>query len=68
LPQDVDVLRVPPGAKDLKSATKMAVSDINVGDRALVRGRLSDDQKSIAATTVLIMTRASSASAHEAER
>ena len=32
LPDGVSVLRVPPGAKDLKSAAKMSVSDINAGE------------------------------------
>src|SRR5208282_355657 len=38
LPDWVTAVRVPPGAKDLKSATPIAVSDINAGDRVLVRG------------------------------
>src|SRR5712692_7708933 len=38
-------LRVPPGEKDLKNAAKISVSDIGVGDRILVRGRVSEDQK-----------------------
>ncbi len=68
LPGDVSVLRVPPGAKDLKSATPMQVSDINAGDRVYVRGRVSDDQKSILATTVIVMAQADLAKRHEAER
>jgi hypothetical protein len=68
LPDGVTAVRVPPGAKDLKSATPIAVSDINAGDRVLVRGKVSDDQKSMVATTVIDMSRAAIASAHEAER
>lgn len=68
LPEGVAVLRVPPNAKDLKTTTKINLGDINTGDRVLIRGKLSDDQKSIAATTVFVMTRADIASAHEAER
>src|SRR5947209_8832705 len=39
-------LRVPPGAINLNAATKITVSDIGSGDRVLVRGRVSEDQKS----------------------
>ena len=68
LPEAVTVVRAPPGAKDLKTATKISVSDISVGDRVLVRGKVSDDQKSVAATSVIVMNKADVASAHEAER
>jgi len=68
LPDGVTAVRVPPGAKDLKSATAITVSDINAGDRVLVRGKVADDQKSMVATTVIDMSRAAIASAHEAER
>jgi len=68
LPEGVAVLRVPPGSKDLKAATRISVTDISTGDRVLVRGKLSDDQKSVAATSVIVMTRADIASAHDAER
>jgi hypothetical protein len=68
LPDEVEVLRVPPGAKDLKAATKIAVTDISVGDRVLVRGRISEDQKSVLAASVIVMTQTDLAKAREAER
>ena len=68
LPDQVPVVGVPPGAKDLKSATKIAASDIAVGDRVLVRGKASDDQKSVTAAAVMVMTKTELASACEAER
>jgi hypothetical protein len=68
LPDGVTAVRVPPGSKDLKSATQISVSDINAGDRVLVRGKVADDQKSVVATTVIVMSRSAIASAHEAER
>ena len=68
LPDPVAVVRVPPGAKDLKSATKIAASDIASGDRVLVRGKFSDDQKSVTAAAVVVMTKTDLASAREAER
>jgi hypothetical protein len=61
-------LRVPPGSKDLKSATAIAVSDISIGDRVLVRGQVSDDQKSMVAKSVIVMAKTDLEKAHEAER
>ena len=68
LPDGVSVLRVPPGAMNLRSATKIPASEISVGDRVLVRGHISEDQKSILATTVIVMTQADLTKAREAER
>jgi hypothetical protein len=64
----VSFLRVPPGATNLSTATKITASDISTGDRVLVRGRVSEDQKSIIATAVIVMTKSDLASAREAER
>ena len=64
----VSFLRVPPGATNLNTATKITMSDISSGDRVLVRGRVSEDQKSILATAVIVMTKSDLASAREAER
>lgn len=61
-------LRVPPGEKDLKKAARIALADVAVGDRVYARGRLSQDQKSIPATAVIIMTKADIARKHDAER
>src|SRR4029077_13162179 len=68
LPDTVVVLRVPPGATNLNSAAKISVSDISLGDRVLVRGRVSDDQKSALALSVMVMTKTDLANAREAER
>src|SRR5262249_61625089 len=54
--------------KDLKNAAKIDFSDIGVGDRILARGRVADDQKSIPATSVIVMTKADIAKKHEADR
>src|SRR5216684_305282 len=61
-------MRVPPGEKDLKKAAKIALSDVAVGDRAFVRGHMSEDQKSIAAVAVIIMTKSDLAQKHERDR
>ncbi len=61
-------LRVAPGEKDLKNATRIAPTDVAIGDRILVRGRVSDDQKSVVATSVMVMTKADIAKKHDADR
>lgn len=68
LPDGVSVLQVPPGAKSLKSATKISVSDISTGDRVLVLGPMSSNHKSVQAKTVIVMNKTALAKAHEAER
>jgi hypothetical protein len=68
LGEGVSFLRVPPGATNLNTATKITLSDISSGDRVLVRGRVSEDQKSILATAVIVMTKSDLASARETER
>lgn len=49
------ILRVPPGQKDLKDAAPIQVQDLQVGDRVLVRGKASDDGKSIVAVSIVAM-------------
>jgi hypothetical protein len=61
-------LRVPPGEKDLKKAARIALENVAVGDRAFVRGHFAEDQKSIAAVAVIIMTRAELAQKQEHDR
>ncbi len=61
-------LRVPPGEKDLKKATKIALDDVAAGDRVYARGRMSDDHSSIEAVTIIVMTRADLARKHAADR
>ena len=68
LSEGISVVRVPPGAKDLKAATPITVGDISIGDRVLVRGRVSDDQKSFLATSVIVMAKTDLEKAREAER
>jgi hypothetical protein len=68
LADGVSFLRVPPGATNLNSAAKISLSDISLGDRVLVRGRVAEDQKSVVATSVIVMTKSDLAGAREAER
>jgi len=59
---------IPPGEKDLKKATKIALSDVVVGDRLLARGPLTEETKSIAAKTIVVMTKADLAKKQEQDR
>jgi Cu/Ag efflux protein CusF len=68
LEDNTSYLRVPPGEKDLKKASKIAFSDVAVGDRLLARGPLTDETKSVAARTVVVMTKADLAQKHERDR
>lgn len=61
-------LRVPPGEKDLKKAAKMAPSEITAGDRLYARGQFSADRASIAAASVIVMTKADLAQKREHDR
>src|ERR1700733_1113950 len=48
----VRVLRVAPGQTDLKTATPIQLSDLQVGDRILVRGTPSADGQSLSASAI----------------
>lgn len=52
------VLRAEPGQKDLRDAAPIKIEEIQVGDRVLVRGKPSDDTKSIIASALVAMKRA----------
>ncbi len=57
-------LRVAPGEKDLKKATKIAFTDVAVGDRALAL----EKDSSLPARAVVIMTKGDLAQKHEQDR
>jgi hypothetical protein len=50
-------LRVAPGETDLKKAARIASDDVKVGDRVMARGTVAEEQKSIPAITVIVMTK-----------
>jgi hypothetical protein len=62
------ILRIEPGAKDLKNASPLTLSDLQVGDRILVMGKISEDRHSVAATSVIAMKKADVASKQEHDR
>ena len=68
LPDTAKILRVAPGQKDLKSATPLQKSDLQVGDRILVRGRAAGDPHSLTAAAVIVMKQSDVAAKQENER
>lgn len=61
-------LRVPPGERDLTKAAKIGLSDVDVGDRVLARGPVSEDEKNATATSIIVMTKGDLAKKHEQDR
>jgi hypothetical protein len=49
------LIKTAPGQKDLTGATAIQLKDLQVGDRILARGTPSDDSKSIAASSIIVM-------------
>lgn len=62
------LLRLEPGQTDLKTAPAIQLSDVQVGDRMLVGGAPSDDGKSVAATTAVVMKKADVAEKQQHDR
>src|SRR5207249_8172952 len=52
------LVRIAPGQKDLKDATPIQLTDVQPGDRILVRGKPADDGKSVIANSVIVMKKA----------
>src|SRR5947209_14676302 len=50
-------IRVPPGEKDLKKGTKIALGDVSVGDRVMARGQVSEEQKAVPAVMLIVMSK-----------
>ena len=61
-------LRISPGETDIKKAARIALDNVTVGDRARLRGHLAEDQKSMVALEVLIMSKAEIAQKQQHER
>jgi hypothetical protein len=58
LTPEVKYLRVPPGSKDLKEATPIQLSDLQAGDRILVRGKPGEAPGTFVAATIISMKKA----------
>jgi len=61
------LVRVAPEEKTLKNSTKITAAEIAVGDRVLVHGQISSDQKNVVAVRVIDMSKAAIAQEHAAE-
>jgi len=62
------ILQIEPGKTDLKEATPLAFSDLQNGDRVLVRGVLADDGKTIRAASVIAIKKSAIADKQAKER
>src|ERR1700722_2479632 len=62
------LLQIEPGETDLKKATPLQLSDLQNGDRILVRGSAGPDGKSILAVSVIAMKKADLAARHAHEQ
>lgn len=60
--------RVPPGEQTLQGAVKISPSEINKGDRLYARGVFSEDSRSVAARSVIIMAQTDILQKQERER
>ena len=61
-------MRLAPGEKTLTNASKISFADVGEGDRVWARGKVADDQKSVPATALIVMTKVDIAKKQEAER
>lgn len=62
------VLRMAPGQKDLKDAAPLALTDLQPGDRMIIRGSLANDGKSVLAASLLVMKKADIEARQQQER
>ena len=60
--------RIAPGETSMANAATIALADIHAGDRVLARGKSAEDQKSIAATIIVVMSQGDIAGKQAAER
>ena len=62
------ILRVAPGETDLRNAATIQFSDLQVGDRVLVRGTPGGDAQSVVATSVIAMKKTDVEAKQELDR
>lgn len=62
------IVRVEPGQKDLKNATLIQVSDLQPGDRIVVRGKPTEDGKAIVASVIMAMKQGDLAAKQQSDR
>src|ERR1700681_2374598 len=62
------IVRIAPGKKDLKDAQPILLTDLQTGDRILVRGKAGDDNKTFSASSIVAMKKADIAEKQSHER
>jgi hypothetical protein len=62
------LVRIAPGQKDLKDAAPIQLHEVQVGDRILARGKVSDDGKSVTASSIVLMKESDVAAKQERDR
>jgi len=62
------IVRTAPGAKDLGAATPITASDLQTGDRVLVRGGKSSDGNSLLASSIIVIKASDVAARQQQER
>lgn len=62
------IVRIAPGQTDLKNATPITLQDLQVGDRILVRGKASEDARSLSASAVIVMKQSDVSAKQQQER
>jgi len=62
------MVRIAPGQKDLKDAAPIQLQAVQVGDRMLARGMASDDGKSVAASSIVLMKESDVTAKQERDR
>jgi hypothetical protein len=67
VPDAAKILVVPPGSKDLKSATAGTLGDVVPGDKVIVNGSAGDTGMALKATRVILMKSAAIAESHAAD-
>src|SRR6266571_4583556 len=68
LDEKTDFLRVPPGETSLEKAVKTTLGEMGAGDKVYVRGKVSEDRKSVPAQKLIVMHKADTEKKHEQER
>jgi hypothetical protein len=66
--ESTNLVRIAPGQKDLKDAAPIQLADLQPGDRILVRGKLADDGKAVAAASIIAVKKADIAEKQARER
>jgi hypothetical protein len=68
LDEKTEYLRIPPGETSIDKAAKIAFTEIGVGDKVYVRGKVSEDRKSVPAQKLIVMSKGDIQKMHEHER